>query len=203
MLTQRRYPDAPVYFINADSEDSLKIDYESIIRSQGGSHHSDSHEDALKWLATQQSEWCIILDNADDPEVDIFSHIPKGFRGNVIVTTRNSTHRALSPNNSHVIEGLIMPDAITLLLQISEYEVTADNEFLAQQIVHEVEHLPLAIAHAGGYIYVHRCLDTYLAMYHKSKARLLASRPRSLPQDYQLSVATTIQMSLDRLPQAA
>jgi len=96
-----------------------------------------------------------------------------------------------------------MPDAITLLLKISEYEVTAENQFLAQQIVHEVEHLPLALAHAGGYISVHHCLDTYLAMYQKSKAKLLASHPWSLLHDYQLSVATTIQMSLDRLSQAA
>jgi hypothetical protein len=96
-----------------------------------------------------------------------------------------------------------MPDAIALLLKISKYEVTAENQFFAQQIVHEVDHLPLALAHAGGYICVHRCLDTCLDMYQKSKAKFLAICAQGLPPDYRLSVATTIQMSLDRLPQAA
>ena len=129
--------------------------------------------------------------------------MPQGSKGNVILTTRNSTYTALSPDNSHVVEGLIMPDAITLLVKIYKYEVTAENQFLAQQIVHEVDHLPLALAHAGGYNCVHRCLDTYLDMYQKSKSNFLAICAQGLLQDYRLSVATTIQMSLDRLPQAA
>jgi tetratricopeptide (TPR) repeat protein len=203
ILIRLRDPDAAVYFVNAESKDSLKTDYESIIRSQGGAHRSDSHEDALRWLATQQKGWCVILDNADNPDVDIFLDMPKGSHGNVVITTRNLTHSAISPNNSHVVQGLIMPDAIALLLEISKYEITSTNQLLAQQIVHEVEHLPLALAHAGGYIYLHRCLDSYLAMYQRSKAKFLAARPRSLPHDYQLSVATTIQMSLERLPAVA
>ena len=96
-----------------------------------------------------------------------------------------------------------MPDAISLILNMANYEATAENQLLAQQIVHEVHHLPLALAHAGGYIHIHRCLDTYLETYQRSKAEFLAARPRGLTHDYQLSVATTIQMSLNRLPQAA
>ena len=78
-LTLSRYPEAAVYFINAESEETLKTDYESIIRSQGGIHRSDSYKDALNWLSTQQKDWCVILDNADDPEIDIFSFMPKRF----------------------------------------------------------------------------------------------------------------------------
>jgi hypothetical protein len=77
---------------------------------------------------------------------------------------------------------------------MANYEVTAENQFLAQGIVHEVGHLPLALSHAGGYIYIHRCLDTYLEMYQKSKAEFLSARPRGLPHDYRLSVARTTQI---------
>ena len=203
MLTLERYPEAAVYFINADTEDSLKTDYESIIRSQGGTHRSDSYKDALNWLSKQQKDWFVILDNADDPEIDIFSFIPKRFNGNVIITTRNATYSNLAPRTTHVVEGLIMPDAISLILSMADYEVTAENQFLAQQIVQEIDHLPLALAHAGGYIHIHRCLETYLEMYQKSKAKFLATRPQGLLYGHRLSVATTIQMSLDRLPLAA
>jgi hypothetical protein len=57
----------------------------------------------------------------------------------------------MAGNSSHVVERL---NTITLLLKISEQEVSVENQFLAKLIVDEVDHLPLVLAHAGGCIAV-------------------------------------------------
>jgi tetratricopeptide (TPR) repeat protein len=143
------------------------------------------------------------MDNADDPKFHLFPYIPQSFRGNIIITTRNANHATLAPKNSHHLEGLSTEDAINLILTASESEDTPANRALARAIVEELGHLPLALAQAAGYILVHKCLSTYLDIYHTSKDDLLAlleSLEMQLPHDYQASVATTIAMSLKQLP---
>jgi tetratricopeptide (TPR) repeat protein len=173
-----------------------------IIRSRGAAYRSKSYEDALGWLATQSEGWFLILDNADNPNVDIFHFIPKNSRGNIVITTRDSTYQTLAPTTSLKVEGLSPSDASTLLLRLALYEDNDKNRAIADRIAETLGHLPLALAHAGGYISVHHCLSTYLDMYHKSQAKFLASR-QVLPEDYRQSVATTIQMSLEHLSQSA
>lgn len=201
MLNACSYPEFPVYFLDASTEDRLKTDLETAIRSRGPTYHSRSYEDALIWLANEGRDWLVILDNADDPNVPLSQFIPKSRSGNVIITTRNATYAALAPNSYHALEGLSVPDSVTLLLNMSKYPITDANWLSAEQVVTELQCLPLAVAHAGGYIFVHQCLTMYLDTYRKHKAKFLAAtRPEQL-SDYRLSVAMTIQMSLERLPQ--
>jgi hypothetical protein len=91
-------------------------------------------------------------------------------------------------------------DAVLLILTASGYEINDANKIIAGRIVDELGHLPLALAQAAGYILIHQCLETYLNIYHESKGKLLAITSSELPSDYPSSVATTIQMSLERLP---
>lgn len=124
---------------------------------------------------------------------DIFLYMPKGFHGNVIIINPNLKYSPLLSDNIHVIEGPIIPNCIDLLLNMSTHGITVEIQFITQQIIHKVNHLPLVLAHAGLHICVHCCLDNYLMMFLKTKAKFIL-------QDYSLSVAMTIQMSLDHLP---
>jgi hypothetical protein len=198
-----RFPNAPVYFINAGIEDALKVDFENIIRSCGVEYRTASHQDALAWLATTPNDWLIIMDNADDPSFRLVPYIAQSPHGNVIITTRNSTHALLAPKSRHHLKGLSTKDAISLILTASDYEDTDENRALARMIVEVLGRLPLALAQAAGYIFVHQCLLTYVMLFQKSAQNLLAARPSELPYDYPSSVATAIQMSLDRLPARA
>jgi hypothetical protein len=92
-----------------------------------------------------------------------------------------------------------MDDAIELIIVASGSDNTEQNRILAYAIAKELGHLPLALAQAAGYIFVHECLSTYLDIYHTSQKELLESVEAELPSDYQASVATTIAMSLNRL----
>jgi hypothetical protein len=192
--------DAPVYFVNASAEETLKVDFENIIRSRGTEYRTASHEDALTWLATKLDDWFVIMDNADDPLLRLLPYIAQSSRGNVIITTRNSNQAMLGPNSSHHLEGLSTEDAITLILTASGSPDTDANRALARAIVEVLGHLPLALAQAAGYIFVHQCLSTYVMLFQESAEILLVARPSELPYNNPSSVAATIQMSLDRLP---
>jgi tetratricopeptide (TPR) repeat protein len=179
------------------------VDFENIIRSRGAEYHTASHQDALKWLATKPDDWLVIMDNADDPSFHLSPYIVQSSCGNIIITTRNANQAMLAPNSSHHLEGLSTEDAIALILAASGYEHTEENRALARAIVEVLGHLPLALIQAAGYIFINKCLSTYILFYERSAVKLLATRSSGLPYDYPSSVAATIQMSLDRLPTQA
>ncbi|KAG8825647.1 hypothetical protein FRC19_010851 [Serendipita sp. 401] len=191
-------PGTPIFFLNARTKELLIDDLELIACSNTGDDDADSWKDALEWF-TASDNWLIIMDNADDPDFDISEFIPRSDHGHLIITTRNSTLSLLARDHTHFIGSLTPRDAETLLLSISGYSLTDENRILAEEIGAALEYLPLAITHAGGYINVHQCLDTYLGMYQSNQAKLLVHKQTFL-NNYSHSVATTIQLSLDRLP---
>jgi hypothetical protein len=88
---------------------------ETVIRSRGAAFRSATYEDAVKWLASDLSEWFIIIDNADDPSLDLFPFFPKCKHGHIIVTSRDSTRSILSPNHSYQIGPLAPKESIDML----------------------------------------------------------------------------------------
>ncbi|PVF94731.1 hypothetical protein CPB86DRAFT_631926 [Serendipita vermifera] len=182
-----------VYFLDASSQATLENDLKILVLSQ-----SETHVDALVWLANTKRDWLIILDNADDPSLDLAKFLPRCAHGHVIITTRNHFRMALAPSSTHHIDALSLDESITLLLKTSGYEDNAINRQLSRDIAQELGCLPLALAHAGAYILFRRCLHTYLDTYRDSRSELL-ERKFDMPQDYPHSVAATIKMSFKRL----
>ncbi|KAG8818906.1 hypothetical protein FRC18_012275 [Serendipita sp. 400] len=188
-LFEKRFPDTPVFFLDASSETSLNTDLAALVRSQ-----TDKYDNALTWLASGIKNWLLILDNADDPSLKLSKFLPRAGHGHVIITTRNSTHRLLTPRSSHAVDVLPMEDSITLLLTSSGNEDNEGNRSLAKEIAEGLGRLPLALAHAAAYILINSCLDAFLATYRASRNQFLQSMP-DLPEDYPYSVERTIEMS--------
>jgi tetratricopeptide (TPR) repeat protein len=140
------------------------------------------------------------MDNADDPLLRLLPYIAQSSRGNVIITTRNAIHALLAPKSRHHLEGLSTEDAVSFILTASDYKDTKENRALAGAIVKVLGNLPLALAQAAAYIFIHQCLSNYVVLFQQSAERSLATRQPELPYDYPSSVAAAIQMSLDRLP---
>lgn len=198
-----RCPNAMVFFLNARSEEDLQEDLETLVRSRGPECRTKTFSDALVYLSRDIKDWLVIFDNADNPSARLFPYIPTCAHGNVIITTRNANHALLSPDSSHHLEGLSTEDAVKLILTFSRYNDTTTNREVAERIVLTLGHLPLALSQAGAYIYVHKCLSTYLEIYRKSKGKLLSTLPWELPSNYPASVATTIRISFEKLSQDA
>ncbi|PVF91123.1 hypothetical protein CPB86DRAFT_792264, partial [Serendipita vermifera] len=190
---EEKNTDGSVYFLDASSQVTLETDLKSLVTSQ-----SDSDADALVWLASTKPDWLIIMDNADDPSLDLAKFIPRCNHGHIIITTRNHLRKILAPKSTYHVDSLPLEDSITLLLETSGYEDDETNRQLSEAIAQELGCVPLALAHAGSYILLRQCLDTYLKTYRDSRSQLLA-RKFDLLHDYPHSVATTIEMSFKRL----
>ncbi|PVF91532.1 hypothetical protein CPB86DRAFT_878463 [Serendipita vermifera] len=199
LLTSTRNPNLLVFFVDASSEDRIKGDYQAIIRSRGSVYRSSTYEGALQWFLSTEQTWLVIADNADDPSIDLHPFIPRCSRGHFIITSRNANQGLIARTHTHHTEALYHDDSVKLLLDVSGYESNDINMERAGAIVMTLGCLPLAIVQAAGYIFKHKCLSSYLDIYNESKEDLLSQRAKELPQGYNLSVATTLEMSFNRL----
>jgi tetratricopeptide (TPR) repeat protein len=192
-------PELQVFLIDASSEDHIKEEYQTIIRSRGDAYRSFDHAAALQWLSSLAKPWLVIADNADDPRFDLHPFIPRNPRGHFIITSRNANQELMAITRTHHIAALGTDDSTRLLLAMSRYEPSDANRRYATEIVTALGCLPLAVVQAAGYIFKHKCLSSYLEIYRESREELLSQRAKELPHDYNLSVATTLEMSFTKL----
>jgi hypothetical protein len=106
-----------VYLLDASSKETLEADLQALVQSQ-----SDVYTDALLWLASTTRDWLIIMDNADDPSLEISLFLPRCSHGHVIITTRDRHRGILAPISTHAVDGLPLEESTTLLLNTSQYE---------------------------------------------------------------------------------
>ncbi|KAJ7823913.1 hypothetical protein B0H13DRAFT_341419 [Mycena leptocephala] len=157
-----------------------------------------SSQDALKWLTTNQEDWLLFYDNADDPKIDLNRFIPQCTHGNIIITTRNPGLCVYAGANS-AVSDMEETDAMELLLKSAAQENSLATERIAAEIVKELCCLPLAIVQAGAFISQSGALGSYLDIYVKNQAQLLRERPAQSHDNYAWTVYTTWQMSFDQL----
>ncbi|PVF99230.1 TPR-like protein [Serendipita vermifera] len=187
------YKGEPVYFLNASSKVTLEADLQTLVQSQ-----SNAETNALTWLANTKRDWLVIMDNADDPSLELAQFLPSCGHGHIVITTRDHSRMDLAPESTHHVDGLPLDESITLLLNNSKYEDNATNRQLSKKIAQELGCLPLALAHAGAYIFRWKCLDTYLTIYHGNPLHQLRRR-FDMPHGYPHSVARVIEMSFNKL----
>jgi tetratricopeptide (TPR) repeat protein len=127
------------------------------------------------WLAGNQN-CLLIFDNADDTETisKIDSYLPPNFKGKVLITTRLAETRYYAKIK---IEKFLLTDGVDFLLKRAK--LTPDlpvppDRSLAEQLVKELDGLPLALDQAGAYIAeIPSTLAEYLQLYRDYKKDLL------------------------------
>ncbi|KAF7371435.1 FabD/lysophospholipase-like protein [Mycena sanguinolenta] len=158
-------------------------------------------QDALTWLAGKHENWLLFFDNADDPNINLNQFFPRCNHGNIIITSRNPSLRMYG-GNSHVSD-MEESDAVALLLNSSQQEVSTSNQLLAQDIVKALWYLPLAIVQAGAFILETGTLKTYLDLFFQSRTELLKRQSTQQHDDYAWAVYTTWEISFKRLSPVA
>ena len=95
----------------------------------------------------------MVFDNADNlaPEV-VRRFIPSGNKGNILITSRNPSMRWLVSSEIEINE-MEESDAISLLLKASHIDVLPEDLKAAESLVIKLGCIPLAVEHAGAYIY--------------------------------------------------
>jgi hypothetical protein len=159
-------------------------------------------ESVKRWLSGKK-HWLLILDNADNPNLDISKFFPPRDRGTILITTRIPDLQKHNTAGFYKVDKLDLKEAIDLLLKTTIIENPQDDNArqVAERIVNELGRLALAINQAGAVIRQGLCsLDGFCDLFLKQKKEVL-ELGRSIPnvEDYQYSIFTTWEISLEKI----
>ena len=154
-----------------------------------------------QWLSTIQQHWLLIIDNADDPNMDISTIFPVGNRGSILVTTRNPQCRIHATVGSHELQEMGQEEAVELFLRAADVEDTSSILIQeARTIVNTIGCLALAIVQAGAYVQQGHCsIGEYCDIYSRRREQLLSHLSVQGGSSYGFSVYTTWEVSLDAI----
>jgi tetratricopeptide (TPR) repeat protein len=158
----------------------------------------EANLDSVKtWLSCKE-HWLLIIDNADDPTVDVPRLIPSGIKGSVLITTRNPDVQNFASAGSYRVDEMSPEDATALLLKTTALQNIEETEkVLARNVVETLGYLALAIIQAGAVIRQRLIgLDGFCELYSTRKKELLESGRPDDSIDYQRSVYTTWEISI-------
>ncbi|KAL9017496.1 MAG: hypothetical protein Q9185_005162 [Variospora sp. 1 TL-2023] len=190
-----------VFWVDVSTTSSAKNDFLNIVKKLG--IHAKSMEEARQGLANVKEPWLLVLDNADDPDVDYQDYFPAGLLGVVLLTSRNfECHRYASTRELAMeLEGLPESDAQKLLLHATDTPQEQWHTFHddAQRVTTLLRSHPLALIQAGAYISRAHCtLAEYPRVFHLQRTRLLRFRPSQAQSRYR-DVYATFEASADLL----
>jgi tetratricopeptide (TPR) repeat protein len=137
-------------------------------------------EAAKHFLTNVGMPWLLIIDNADDEDLDVEEYFPHGERGCILITTRDGDKRHLGTIGSkyYSFERLADIEAEELLLETAEEHQPYDEEVTkaAKLISRELHCLPLALVLAGNAIRSHSASWAGYLNYYKRNRQRLAQR---------------------------
>ncbi|KAJ7635211.1 hypothetical protein FB45DRAFT_1002577 [Roridomyces roridus] len=188
-----------VFMLDMSSQTTIEAGLKNIaINKQIG----NTQDDTLKWLKTVQSNWLLLFDNADDPDINLNPYLPKCNQGNILITSRNPGLCVHAGAHS-LVPDLEEIDASELLLKGAHKDVTDENMAIAREISQALCCLPLAITQASAFIAKSGRFKGYMELYKQNQVTLLSERPTQWQDDYACSVYTTWKISFDKLSPVA
>ena len=132
----------------------------------------------------------LIIDNADNPDLNLASLFPEGDRGHILITTRNPDFRSYGTAGSVELQGLKKREALHLLLKRADISRPwdASTEAIGNEIAGSLGYLALALIQAGTSIFKKFCsLSDYLNFHDDYRSRRRARpRFRATPEDHDI-----------------
>lgn len=193
-----------IFWIDASTEKNAEAGFAYL----GGLAKKDTtFESGKYWLSNCVKPWLLIIDNADDPELDISRFFPAGGRGHILVTTQNPGNVVHATAGEEHFREMEQEDAITLLLKAAhrpgpdDYKNVERRE-IARRIASTLGYLALALTHAGTTIRRNICtLEGYLPAYCQHRNIMLL--PETSRSQYELTLITTWEVPYKRIEQRA
>jgi tetratricopeptide (TPR) repeat protein len=200
-----------IFFVDGSARVTIRGDLESAIRSLD-EHQQDTYEDALAFLSTQSSgEWLYIIDNADDPEINLTPYLPSCSHGTIIITSRNRKTRHLATTQHIELGAMSQHEAIETLAHAAQRKIplSEDEMLQARILVGELGCLALAIVQAGIYISemsseeADSCFtfEQYLSLFQRHREQLLRQTEHMTLDRYPKGVYASLDLSYSRLPE--
>jgi tetratricopeptide (TPR) repeat protein/nucleoside phosphorylase len=204
-------------WVNAASEETIIASFVEIAEvlpsflAKGETDQRQLVEAVKRWLEQCEQPWLLIFDNADADDFSfVQSYFPKRGSGSILLTTRadavGSIAASIEVEKMGFMEGscFLLRRAYGLADLPTEevFEHVSDEKVNeAGNIVVELDHFPLALDQAGAYIEETRCsLSHYLELYRTHSKVLRALRGKQ-STNYPESVATTWEISFQKVRQ--
>ena len=188
-----------IFWIDASSQTTAQQGFLAIART---CETEENPEVIRRWLSNTREPWLLIIDNADDPSMDVSEFFPAGNRGSILVTTRNPDCRIHATVGSCELGEMDLEEAVTLFLRAVRVEDTA-AEIVRKEaavVAKTLGCLALAIVQAGAYVRQGLCsIGEYCSIYSHRRERLLRHRPVQAGSSYKFSVYTTWEISVEAI----
>ncbi|KAI9773955.1 MAG: hypothetical protein M1839_001967 [Geoglossum umbratile] len=188
-----------IFWIDASSQATAQQGLREIARICGV---EENPKVVKRWLSNIQDRWLLIIDNADDPSMDVSEFFPTGNRGCILLTTRNPNCKIHATVGSCELGKMYLDEAVTLFLRAAGVEDTTTEivRNKATPVAETLGCLALAIVQAGSYIRKGLCrIGEYCDIYFRHRERLLKHRPVQMQFDYKYSVYTTWEVSIEAI----
>lgn len=190
----------------AESRESLLSDFVAIatvlnLPERNIQDQSQTVRAVKRWLETN-TEWLLILDNADEPAI-IEEFLPEHAKGHILLTSRAQVFDSIGILNPIELEEMTPGDARDFLIKrTGRPNLEADEARALEELAKELDYLPLALEQAGAYIKELRSsFQDYLASY---KRRGLALLEKGHPTGkYPKSVRTTWSLNFQQVEQSS
>ena len=151
-----------------------------------------------RWLSNVPESWALILDNADDPRLDLSTYFPVGNRGVILVTSRNPECTIHATVGSHELGAMNLDEAVTLMLKTAKIHDLSNllARETAKPVVLTLGCLALAISQAGAVMRQGFCrLGEYCLLDAQRRTELLSQKAIQGGGDYRYTVYTTWEVS--------
>jgi tetratricopeptide (TPR) repeat protein len=218
----KKYPDVSVFWIHAQSSETLEQAWRDIANVLKIPGSEDSTKDVRELVkrelsAEKAGRWMLIVDNADDLKIlkgpdgknGILSYLPQSESGLTLFTTRDmETAQALACNSIMDMEKLDSETASNLFRKVLRENISYE-EAVVDELLDELDYLPLAITQAAAYININIKLISirdYLGYLQGTDADLLDIMSEEMsdhtrPENAVNAVARTWLVSFDRILQ--
>jgi tetratricopeptide (TPR) repeat protein len=193
-----------IFWIDASRDETAERGYLEIAETCG--FEKKDLNTIKRQLSNIKERWLLVIDNADDPSINISRYFPTGDRGTILVTTRNHNCRSHQTVGSWEFGGMEPEDAVALLLKTAcaADDTSYSLRTSARNIVEDLGYLALAIAQAGAFIREqHYTMEEYHEVYSRHRMVLLSHRPSQDSSDYRYSVYTTWEVSIEKIASAS
>jgi tetratricopeptide (TPR) repeat protein len=178
------YPDRSIFWVQALSMEKFEQDYMKMARAlnllQG-----DEDKEAIKGAVQEHlsskaaGKWLLIVDNADDKELlcgsrqaeGLCAFLPKSEDGLIVFTTQEEEiAQDLARSEVVDVSRMTQDEAVKLFKKSLKPNTPPSKDGLLEELLTQLEYLPLAITQAAAYINVMRSsISEYLRLLKKSE----------------------------------
>ena len=189
-----------MFWIDASNDENAQSGFASLGQQAG---RGANFAAGMHWLSKASKPWLLILDNADDPDLDVTRYFPSGGNGHILITTRNPSVTTQATVGHARFTGMDPEEGVALLLrsaypQIELAEPSPQRRSLARSVASELGYLALALAHAGATIRRNiYTLEKYLHYYLGYRKRMM--RYPSVKSADETNIITTWEIPFRRI----